>query len=195
MKRFVIHSAGKCGSMSVFNTLKKAGYNVIHAHIVEGKRNPNDEYFVITPIRELISRNISAYFENCYKDGHVSASDFVIGLEGRHMRGATFFDERFKPYWDIDVYKQLFNTNIGWKIYKHDNVKALVIRLEDIDQWSNAFFSLTGDTAPKLKVFNKTRYAEYRRFLKQEIIPKDYKIKMWATKFYQHFYSDWLSDE
>jgi len=193
VSQFVVHSAGKCGSRAVRNTLQQAGYNVKHAHVMTGERNPG-KCFVITPIRELVRRNVSAYFENCYEGGRVTVDDFISGLEGRHMKGATFFDNRFQPYWGIDVYDTPFNPRRGWKVYEGDGVKALVIRLENFDQWRNAFYSLTGHYPPSLLHTHKTRHAEYRRFLVNEVIPESYYKKMWDTRFMKHFYSDWMTE-
>ena len=189
-----VHSAGKCGSVSMTKSLVKAGYDAKHIHTFDEKRNSWEFYYIFTPIRELVSRNVSAYFENCYKGGTVTYNDFLEGYGDRHYKGADFFDKRLRKNWGVNVYDYPFDTEQGWHIYNGFNVRVMVIRLEDFRNWPDAFQAMMGKPAPDLMHINKTKHPEYRRFVKYENIPAAYYNQMWGTKFMKHFYSD-LVDE
>ena len=187
MKPFIVHSAGKCGSISVHNTLLKAGYNAKHFHF--GKDIPKriTKAYVITPIRELLGQNISAYFENHCQKGIPTMEDFIQKW-GNDTRCELFFDTEY-PRWNIDVYSQPFDTDRGWQIYKNGNVQALVIRLEDFGAWGEAFRALTGRAAPTLLHIHKTRNRHYEQFRNKQIFPDWYRARLHQSKLHKHFYS------
>lgn len=178
--KYLVHSMGRSGTRCILRALEGAGYPVTYTHKL-GKVDKSVRY-VISPIREPVQRNISAYFRNCCKDKTPAVDAFLSDYP--HDVPLTFFDREIEPHWGIDVYSKPFYTSQGWQLYQGEQVKLLVIRLEDFDKWGVAFKALTGKEAPKLKRNNDTQHASYKSFS----VPDDYEIAMRNTKYYRHFY-------
>lgn len=180
MVRYLVHSMGRSGTRCLLRALEGAGFPVSYTHKLE--RIDKSVRFVISPIREPVSRNISAYFRNCCKDEPPSADRFIRCYP--HDIPLAFFDREIKPHWGIDVYSEPFNQEQGWQVYQGKRVKLLVIRLEDFDKWEDAFPALTGRHTPKLKRDNITTHAGYKDFN----VPDEYRAIMHSSIYYQHFY-------
>jgi hypothetical protein len=178
---------GRSGTRTIWHALQRAGYSADFTHKSGSlpKRSANAR-FVISPIREPISRNMSAYLFNFCKSRTPSLSDFMMRYS--HEVPLTFFDKEIEPYWGIDVYETPFDKQKGWQVYEGENVRLLVIRLEDLTRWGDAFKALTGKDAPTLKHENKTKSVEGLRFMKTAPIPEDYRQWMYGSRYYQHFY-------
>ena len=191
MSEFVVQSMGKCGSRSVHKTLKYADYDVTHAHHIDLEdRFIKNTRYVISPIREPVRRNISAYFENYYKPYKMTMNKFIDKYI--HHESLLWFDRHLKPVWGIDVYAEPFDKEQGWQIYEGEQVKLLVIRLEDFDKLDEAFTALTGYAPPELMYTNKTsdtpKARDYEYFLKLEV-PAFYIEFVNRSKYVERFYT------
>lgn len=186
---FLVHSMGRVGSRSIYYGLLRAGYETYHLHYM--RDNPELWRYVrqrgvkvISPIREPVRRNISAFFQNYYHKRPLHLRDFLYQYP--HEIPLEWFDQEFKKWWGVDVYAEPFGSN-GWKVY---GKKVLVIRTRDIDMnWPLAFHALSGKDAPKLCRENVRQLDEYLRFLREETIPQSYINMMHNSKFYRHFFS------
>lgn len=194
----IIHSMGKTGTTSIKESFTQAHIPFLYAHYLNGPFIPeklmldDDFYYVICPIREPIRRNISAYFENYYQQGKATMSDFIHNYP--HHVPLLWFDREIIGFWGVDVYKEEFDVDRGWQIYKADRARILVIRMENFSAWPQAYQALTGEEAPKLVHTHKTDETEYRRFLKEEIVPEYYENFITQSKYAQHFYRDFYSN-
>lgn len=195
MAKFVVHSMGKCASRSIHKTLVRAGSDATHAHYIYGKgkdKDTNNTRYVISPIREPVRRNISAYFENYYQDS-MSADDFIERYP--HHVPLLWFDREVRRVWSIDVYDdEPVASGDGWWVYAKGGIRLLVIRMENLDRWDEAFWTLTGDCAPELMRVGVTAESDkgkdYKRFLDEETIPAFYYDFMARSKFVERFYDD-----
>lgn len=192
MTSHYVHTMGKTGSVSIREALWRINTKAIHTHHLEEKPKADGMQFVISPIREPIARNISAYFENYPQGGRtrypLTMYDFIY--TSQHFVPLIWFDYEFLPVWGIDVYSKPFDTEVGWQIYEQDNVRALVIRLESFDRWQAAYEALTDQNAPVVHHDHRTTGSAYERFKRKEVVPEFYKRFIGTSKFAQHFYGD-----
>ena len=188
MKPIIVHSMGRCGSRTIYNTLRHNGIQARHCHYLTQLKRAGDvaadniikalgmDVFVIVPIREPLSRNLSAYYHN-YRDYNVN--EFVKELPPSIYQ--DWFDAEIYGYWGVDVYRQeLVN---GWNIYGN----MLVIRSENFSQFGEAFKALTGQDAPQLVSDGVTGGQAYQR-IKEMQIPQAYVDALKDTQYYKHFY-------
>jgi len=198
MTKYLINTMGKTGSISIKTALESIGIPVEHEHNRTHPKNKpmNGDYMVFVPIREAVSRNISAYFENFYKGKRVTASDFIH--EYKHAHGLIWVEREIGAYWGVDVYAEPFDVEKGWHIYKAKNASILIIRRENLDrEWTSAYQEFTGNVAPPLGHDNVTlnkpgKANEYRRFLNQEVIPEYYINWVNSSPYMRHFYPDFI---
>jgi len=189
MKPIIVHSMGRCGSRSIYQTLRHNGFDVRHCHYLTQRRREADkvghaiiqlhemDVYTIVPVRDPIARNLSAYFHN-YAEHCVY--DFVhLFPPGKYQE---WFDAEVLGYWGVDVFGEpLVN---GWRIFG----SLLVIRMEDFDKFPEAFKALTGHAAPQLERDGVTRGDEYER-VKALDIPQEYTEAIQKTQYYQQFYT------
>jgi hypothetical protein len=190
----IIHSMGKTGTTSIKESFTLAHIPFLYAHYLNGPHIPekltldDDFYYVISPIREPVRRNISAFFENYYQHGKATMSDFIHNYP--HHVPLLWFDREIKGFWGVDVYEEEFDVDRGWQIYEAEKARILVIRMENFSSWSQAYQALTGEEAPELVHTHKTDETEYKRFLKEEVVPDYYHDFITQTKYARHFYHD-----
>jgi len=193
----IIHSMGKTGTTSIKESFTLAHIPFLYAHYLNGPHIPekltldDNFYYVISPIREPVRRNISAFFENYYQQGKATMSDFIHNYP--HHVPLLWFDREIKGFWGVDVYEEEFDVDRGWQIYEAEKARILVIRMEirmeNFSVWSQAYQALTSDEAPELVHTHRTDDLEYRRFLKEE-----YSDFITQSKYARHFYSDFYNE-
>lgn len=193
MRPILVHSMGRCGSGTIYETLKRAGYRTAHVHYLT--RPPDDQnrealkllqackdVYVITPIRKPIARNLSAFFMNYVSYGKAKPTWEEFLSRYSHEVPLTWFDREMLPVWGIDVYREPFDTQRGWQIY---DGKVLVIRLMNLnDEWENAFYALTGNQAPPMVFDNRQEDTRYARLRQVEKYFRD----MHDNQYWNHFY-------
>lgn len=193
----IVHSFGKCGSSSIYQTLLTNGFMATHVHYL--MRPPEDQNInaldmirrgmhthIIVPIREPVRRNMSGFWMNCPHRDHVTWADFLKRYD--HEIPHRWFDLELKGYWGLDVYEQPFDKRRGWHLYAHNGLRFLVIRTKDLTLgWADAFMALTGADAPKLQLWKKTTAPGYLEWIKSKP-PDEYVKRMRDTRFYKHFY-------
>lgn len=110
------------------------------------------QWKVITLVREPISRNISAFFQNInifipnfverYQGGSLQTIDVIDTFltSYSHDLPLKWFDEEINNVFNVEVFKNEFPKARGYKIFNNKNLSLLVIRLEDLNQcYNNAF--------------------------------------------------------
>lgn len=214
-----IFQAGKVGSSSLRGTLSEnTDRAVVQAHnwdmltpkqkvMLRFRRALALPIDVISPIRDPVSRNVSAFFENFERDTGQKVSDrswtveeiadLFVSSFASHHEGIIWFDQYFKPVFGIDVYAEPFPVAEMRKVYRRGRIRALVYRvdLERADQ-----LALVGDFAGlelpdwAYRNISATKdYADiYRRFTESGRLPREYVARMCESRFCRHF---WTSEE
>jgi hypothetical protein len=210
-----IYQMGKVGSSSLKTSLAPSWPGLtLHAHnlmmeterasvrllfeTVISKRGP---IFVISPVREPIGRNVSAFFQNFERDTGVNyhASTFsieeLIGIflkKHNHAVPLTWFDTRLRPVFDIDVYDYQFPAS-GIQVINEKNVKLLVMQCElpnsAKESAVRSFLTLPRFKLSTSNVGSQKPYAEtYHRFVERFVPPDWYMTEMYESRFFYHFY-------
>jgi hypothetical protein len=166
-------------------------------------RNERQEAKVITLVREPISRNISAFFENyqrftgCKYKGSNLQTDKLIKLffSGYvHEVPLTWFNNEIKQTLGIDVYEFKFPKEHGYLEIRDRRLELLVIKTEIPDQSKAAaiakFLDLEDLQLKRSNIGNQKIYSDaYQEFRKKICLPVSYVDQMVESKYAQHFYS------
>ena len=210
-----VYQMGKVGSTSVYlSLLRRLPGAVVHSHnfmadhpryqtrrlyqwaIVE-KRPIN----VISLVREPLSRNVSALFQNYQRDlgtpfnGEQVSYEKLMGvLLSKYHPGMTrWFEKHIQKNFGIDVYAEPFPES-GFATYALENVRLLVVRLEisngEKEKAIREFLGLDRFQIVNANVGSEKNYAEqYAKFKSLVRLPKDYVGAICDSKFARHFYS------
>ncbi len=159
---------------------------------------------VITLVREPISRNMSAYFQNLEEyEGDkkifskLELSELIRAFLSKyqHKVPLRWFDKEFKAALGVDVYAYPFDKQLGYQriqegatdilIFKHDlddQVKEQVIR----DFLESPDFVLTNANEGDNKIYGEV----YKAFRESIVFPCSYIDEMLSAKYTKHFYTD-----
>jgi hypothetical protein len=162
---------------------------------------------IITLTRDPVARNISTYFHNIqslwfpdlikrYENGSLIIRDiekkFFEVIE--HKRPVEWFDCELKNLFDIDVFRDSFPKDKGFKIYKKDNIEVLVIKLEKLNECGiEALKKFLGEA--NYLLINKNRFQDkeyksiYEEFNKRIRLPDEYLEGLYNTKYMKYFYT------
>ncbi len=196
---------------------KIKGRAVIHDHVVEGlylrkKLDESDQqdWKVITLIRDPISRNISTFFQsldiffpewvkehNASQRALLERTDEMIELflnEANHDLPLIWFDSYLKPVFNIDVYDKKFNAEKGYETYTNGHTNLLLLRLENLDDCVadafREFLDIEDFDLKKSNISSEKSYSDaYNEFKDSIKLPASYIDKMYSSKFVQHFYT------
>ena len=161
---------------------------------------------VISIVRDPLSRNVSAFFEQIQYviDRPVSecSTDELISLfwsNGQHEAPLIWFDNELKSNLGVDVYSKAFNKERGYTLYECKNVSVLVVKLEMISELDSVIGDFIGVPDYCAIASNRGEYKEYssvyRDFKEKVRFPKDYLDKLYSSKYAKHFYSESEIDE
>jgi hypothetical protein len=158
---------------------------------------------IITLVREPISRNISAFFQNlpfatCMTksrpdgDVHELIFDFLQNYD--HDVPLSWFDVELFATTGIDVYRYDFDKNQGYQYIWADSYRILIMRhdLDDrikekciVDFLNLESFQLSRSNESASKKYSDT----YANFLNSVKIPQEYAQRMLDSKYARHFYT------
>jgi len=207
---------GKVGSSSLKSTLTE-NYSglVVHVHnyqmlteqeksILRWRKRLRLPVYVICPVREPLSRNISAFFENFNRDTGFEfsdkewTSDELIDLFLRHYPHNVcleWFDSNLRTTFGLDVFSQAFPIQQKWKIYKHKSIRILIYR-SDLDRSTQLDLiskligrKLSGWTHSNISA-DKSYGVIYKRFIGSVKLPDIYISIMCNSKFCRNFWSN-----
>ena len=229
----LVYQMGKVASQSIYQSLKAIGeVNVYHVHrlnpdhihavreeyLRRGKRPPNEQkglYLyrkvikprkpakIITLVREPISRNISAFFENLdlfsnpnsrLQEEEITNLIDTFLREYNHDTVLNWFDIEMKSTTGINVYQYSFPKQTGYQIIIENPYQLLILR-HDLDDETKA--SLIGDFLGleqfdiiRANISEDKSYAEkYAAFLERIKIPTSYARRMYNSKYTKHFFA------
>lgn len=172
MKPVLIYQMGKVASTSIFAALNEIKIESHHIHtftpknkfrkpkwytktneILRSINSKNGRWKIICPIREPISRAISAFFEIYKPASNVEQDPLNIDcsqklcyttkldeliknfkVNPRFNEAEGWFEKELNYYFGIDVFSESFDKEAGYKIYKNENAEVLVFRFEDIQR-------------------------------------------------------------
>jgi len=186
---------------------------VIKRHLIESLllldslKKDKKKINIVTIVREPIGRNISTFFEtisdklahNYYLKRNKSEITINYLIEeflnkSYHEAPLTWFNREIKNVFGIDIYKQAFDFNKGYKIYTENNINILVLKLENIKHSHSSafkdFLGLDNFSLINRNIADKKDYSTiYNEFKKQIVLPEHYIKMMYDSKFTKHFYT------
>lgn len=213
----LVYNMGKVGSTSIAEVIMEKFKGTLKSHwmnyelpIAEfytdrpylmGAIYHNEADFkTVIPIREPMSRNISAFWQLLYEyvDGY--RKDRTV--EELHQIFMDVYNVEFPDQWfrkepmevlGFEPYKIPFDCEQGYQIYDD---KFLVIRLEDADRVLtkalHEFLGVDGiqmrHSHPRKKVNNLNVEKEYAEF-KSLKYPKEFVDRTYALEYVNHFYT------
>jgi len=159
---------------------------------------------VICPIREPISRNVSAFFQNFTRDTGLSFTDQKFSyMELKqlfldcypHNIALEWFDRNMKPFFGLDVYQEAFPIEKKWAIYQSGSARVLVYR-SDLDRHKQLdvvsdFLKLKLDGWVYGNVAEDKEYKElYKAFCSSVDLPEVYLKMINGSSYAKQFWSE-----
>lgn len=162
------------------------------------KLNQNKKIKVITLVREPISRNISAFFEQSHyisddiNELGVCEVERLFWKYANHDAPLRWFDDEIKKVFGIDIYCISLNKD-KYSIVSKNNVDILVLRLENLSSYESVIGDFLGKKNFKIINANigtnKAYSHNYKKFKESISIPMSYINKMYNSNYMKHFYS------
>jgi hypothetical protein len=170
------------------------------------KFGENYRWKIVTLVRDPVATNISAFFQNVQMNIYELdqlADDGTLNVDRLietffkaypHNRPLTWFDQEMKMVFGIDIYNSEFPKTKGYEIYQGDRAQVLLIRVEDMDQCSQAafreFLNIEKFDMIHANVGSQKTYGQiYRTFIDRINLPESYLDRMYNSKYAKHFYS------
>lgn len=209
---------GKVGSTSIDNTLFKSNINCIHAHWMRGKfpqsefptnkpelvrkikSKDTDPLKVIVPIREPLSRALSAFTFNLIKYGVSGRQESVNDIYNLFLKEYDihypdrWFETELMCTFDFNPFESKFDYKKGYKIYKVNKHRILIIRLEDCNRsFTKAIHKLLGIKNVEMIHINKLETKKYigdkYAQLKLRKFSNSFLDKIYNLNYVKHFYT------
>ena len=161
--------------------------------------------FIITIIREPISRMISSYFQNIERYNNdaldIMNAKYVIS---QHLKDAvSYYDNWFKIQiennFEIDIYNDDYLSKECYRIYKNGKINLMLIRMEDLaENFENAskiFLNLQDGIKLEQHNIGKNKYYSnfYKSIRTNMRIDKSLRDKLTDTRFYKEFYLEYTN--
>jgi hypothetical protein len=210
-----VFQMGKVGSTSIYlNLVRFYPGAVVHSHnfLEDHKRYQTRRLYrwavtdkkpiqIVSLVREPISRNISALFQNYQRDlgipFHEDNVDYEkleqVLLKQYHLGQTRWFERRIEAIFGMDVYATPFPAS-GHDSYAKDNVRLLILRLElpngEKERVIKEFLGIKRFEIINANVGAEKDYADqYRKFKTAVRLPPDYVDTICNSKFARHFYA------
>ena len=161
---------------------------------------------IVTLIREPVSRNISAFFQNFKRDTGLeinSCSKSLYELRDMfllnypHEIPWVWFDNNIRKHFGIDVYKYPFPSD-GFHVICRNNVELLILRSDLPDAKKSSiigeFVGLPSFSISNSNLSSEKDYSEFMEAFKSIKLPLWYLHRLSATKYMKHFYRDEISE-
>jgi hypothetical protein len=166
--------------------------------------------FVVSAVREPISRRISSFFEN-YNVSHPELDDsdeavfvrrsiealqsiFTEESEELCNHGIRWIEEEIEQPFDLSVLEQSFDYDSNFMLCGNDRAKVVLFRMEHLNESFEAGVEALLGRPIALgdrNVGDRKHYAEAYSQVKRELrLPKDVLENMMGSRFMQTFYQD-----
>ncbi len=211
-----VFQMGKVGSSSAFHSIKKQykGF-CLRSHWFSSQEADiristlykiyQKEKFpikIISMLREPVSRNISAFFQNFERDTGVNYKEHNFSLEEirelflknyKHQMPLTWLDDNINNHFDIDVYASSFPEE-GYKVYKNESIELLLYKhdIEDVikEELIAGYLQIPDFKLSNINEAGAKEYAAtYKEFIKMDM-PKTYLDMMLNSKYSRQFYAE-----
>ena len=184
-------------------------HHITSAQIIKKMKKGIFPCRIITLTREPVARAISFLFEDLKKQAPGAivgpqqldrfkleeALNNLLAGENGISDPTHWFDTELRDCMGIDVFSVPYNQSEGFSFIEKGMVRALVIRMEDLDQalikglGILLDMELKGIGIRRANVGNKKWYAEDLRFLKETYkVDPEPANKVFNTKYFKHFY-------
>lgn len=205
---------GKVASSSIYFSIKQQYEGeCLHAHtftkyhknfeiryLYKSFNNDDIPIKIISLIREPISRNISAFFQNFERDTGFKYENNPYSVEElqlvflnnyNHRIPLEWFDKNIKTNFEIDVFSKPF-PEYGYALFNNDNVHLLLLKHDLKDELKEKliakFIGLEEFKLINSNVSDEKDYsAAYTNFKKLKL-PNYYLETMLNSKYVNHFY-------
>lgn len=213
-----VYQMGKVGSGSITRIIHDSGEKPLHGHWIahawpKGEfQTPKPKIVkefdqlhpmkVVTPIREPVARNISAFFQNmgkyCKDSRNVPVEKLqAILLEEYNIHYPDqWFELELMKVFKLDPFKEKFDYQKGYKTYQAGKHKFLILRLEDADRVVpgalKKFLGINGVKMIRRHIrVERTQYVgqQYKEFLRLPF-PEEFLDRCYNLKYAQHFYTE-----
>ncbi len=173
---------------------------------LSGDLPPDQKWKWITPVREPIARNLSAFFEHHernipdmierWENGELTVDEIRDSFIQRydHMIPLRWFDDEYKALFKLDVYQVPFDKDEGYIVMQTNVFDILLVRSEDLStmpvELFEEFIDAKGLEVGQVTAGDKSPYAAvYKAFKEQACFPKQFVNAMYDTPYMKTFYS------
>ncbi len=225
----VVYQMGKVGSTSIQRSLLAQGCRSYHTHdlgyggsvsaallkgsMVQARRRymayrltrllrddvRYERVKLITPVREPVARNVSAFFQTL--PIRAVREQSVAGLQRRfietykHTLPLDWFGRKFRPAVGVDVMASGFDAEQGWVCLAGPRVSVLVLKCELSDAVKAGcvgdFVGVEGFTLGRDNAAgDKAVAGVYRAFCDSLVLPGDLLERMMGAAYTRHFYTE-----
>ena len=206
----LVYQPGKVASMSIYESVKKYGRNVLHIHYLEGMQYKGigiKEIFkyksakIISLVREPVSRGIAHMWEDMEFFGFRGSSlsmkevEAVCLGDGFENVQAMWYDKQLKGLFGIDVLAYPFDKEKGYEIIKSGNIEVLLMKMERLNNLLPVIgeflgiedFQLCKANIGKDKPY-RFAYEKYKK--KFTLSPERIEYIFRENEFVRHFYTE-----
>ncbi|MXO67074.1 putative capsular polysaccharide synthesis family protein [Altericroceibacterium endophyticum] len=159
--------------------------------------------YIITTIREPVSRNISAYFQNRsrflgiedkIKESTIEKARRTFINHYPHSVPLLWFEEEFRPVTGVDVYRYNFDVDKKYSIIEEGRTRILIMHHDLADDGKLAALNaLLGTDISSLVIANEANnksYADlYSRFGEEAKLPLELVLELLNSHYAKHFFS------
>jgi SAM-dependent methyltransferase len=164
---------------------------------------PHAPVAVVTLVREPVSRNLSAFFQNIGRHPEVDPLapepdiDRFIDVflnDYEHDEPIRWFDQQVNEPFGVDVFEFPFDHDLKYLSLRQGDRRLLILRVEEDDGFKAAtigrFLGIRDFSLQNENLGETKPYADaYRRFRNRVRLPASYLDRMLESRFARHFYT------
>ncbi|WND03344.1 putative capsular polysaccharide synthesis family protein [Temperatibacter marinus] len=216
--KILVYQMGKVGSLSIsrqLTTHTPVYKSHVHSHgiaesILKDYAETDEEVYIITGIRDLLRKTISAFFQNCDKAGkyyymgeqehlkNKSVDEFVSFFESKYVfnlkNTVLPWFTRFNNIVDLDLFDHVFPHQKGHLTLHKGNINLFCYRFEDIsniDMAIRRFLKIPDFELPHINMSSQKWYAShYKEFLEKFKPTEEILDLVYHCTSMQYFYND-----
>lgn len=206
----LVYQPGKVASMSIYESVKRYGRNVLHIHYLEGMQYKGigiKEIFkyksakIISLVREPVSRGIAHMWEDMeffgFRGSSLSMKEVEAACLGDGFENvqAMWYDKQLKGLFGIDVLAYPFDKEKGYEIIKSGNIEVLLMKMEHLNNLSSVIGEFLGIEDFQLCKANIGKDKPYRfayeKYKKEfTLSPERIEYIFRENEFVRHFYTE-----
>jgi hypothetical protein len=213
---FHIHQLSNMGIKNSINTHLNSDRKSVPLHLIISRllnkklKDYNGKVRIVTLFREPVSRAISGCFQNIelyskeVENSNLQINESkvldriikAIPMSLEYMENWINFE--LKNNLGVDVYIDNFSSNTGFKIFDNNEIKLLLIRMEDLNSsFEDAIINFFDtEEVIKLEDYNigeEKYYSRQYKFIKNRIKLSNANMdKILSSKYVSHFYEDYI---